>query len=299
MVGRLLVIGGTGQIGQAIVKLALSENIETLSFGSLQANILDKVVLFQLLAAHKPAFVLNAAGFTGIDEAEKISDKCFAINMQGAANLAEACKRHNVPLIHLSSDYIFDGQKESPYNESDQANPLNEYGRSKWEGEEAIRAILPSHIILRTGWAYGATGRNFVKTLIRLAKENRRLKVGDEQKGCPTSTAEIARCVVAMIKQISCVMDTQHNLWGTYHFCGAEATTWHKFASVVLTEASKFDDIRLDSLDSLDSEEVEMLARRPLNTVLECRKIFYHFGIKQRPWRTELIKVIREMYWHG
>ena len=174
--------------------------------------------------------LINCAAYTAVDKAESEPEAAFAVNRDGPANLADECKRLGMPLIHISTDYIFDGKSDHPYREEDAADPLNVYGQSKWEGEEAVRSRLAEHIIVRTSWLYGSRGRNFVKTMLRLGTEREELKVVSDQYGCPTWTFDLAGCLVRIVERA--LFGSEKVPWGIYHFCGEGITTWYHFASL-------------------------------------------------------------------
>src|SRR5207237_6952913 len=182
----------------------------------------------------RPDIVINAAAYTAVDRAEREAEAAFAVNATGPALLAAACKAAAIPLIHISTDYVFDGSKEGPYREDDPVNPLGAYGRSKAAGDRAVRAALAEHVILRTAWVYSAHGHNFVRTMLRLASERPVLRVVADQIGSPTSAADIAAAIGTIVQQIA----GGKAGWGTYHFAGAGAVTWHGFAAAILELAS-------------------------------------------------------------
>jgi dTDP-4-dehydrorhamnose reductase len=193
-------------------------------------------------------------------------------------------------LIHLSTDYVFDGRKVGPYREEDAVNPLGVYGRSKEAGERAVRAALGQHVILRTAWVYGAFGANFVKTMLRLAVERPALRVVADQRGCPTAAADIAAALIVIAGHI----ERGEVKWGTYHFAGDEAVSWHGFAEAIVDLAAP----RLATppqIEPITTAQYPTPARRPMNSVLDCSKISETFGISSSPWRRSLATVIQEL----
>jgi len=246
--------------------------------------------LFKNLA---PALVINCAAYTAVDRAESAPDLAQAVNQGGAGHLADACRDLGIPLLHLSTDYVFDGQSRLPYREDDPVNPLNVYGLTKWQGEEAIRSRLAAHLIVRTSWLYGVHGQNFVKTILRLAPEKEELRVVADQCGCPTWTGDLAEALIVMARRIRDGRDAIN--WGTYHFCGAGWTTWHGFAQAIVQEAQRRD-VRVLPITTPDYPTP---ARRPGWSVLDCQKIGVFFNITPRPWREGLADMLRELFTRG
>jgi dTDP-4-dehydrorhamnose reductase len=240
----------------------------------------------------KPDVVINCAAYTAVDKAESEPAVTFAVNRDGSSNLAKTCRRLDIPLVHLSTDYVFDGRGQRPYREDDPANPLSVYGRSKWEGEEAIRARLPKHIIVRTSWLYGIHGKNFAKTILRLAKEQKELRVVSDQYGCPTWTGDLADALVAMAGQIH--ENPIPIPWGTYHFCGNGFTTWYDFAKAILKQGRLFENLRAVPVVPITTANYPTPAQRPKWSVLDCSKIKRAFNVQQRPWEEGLEAMLEE-----
>ncbi|NIM97942.1 MAG: dTDP-4-dehydrorhamnose reductase [candidate division Zixibacteria bacterium] len=197
-----------------------------------ELDITESKQVLTCLNGTRPDIVINCAAYTAVDKAESEPDIAFAVNRDGSANLAEPCGFLDIPLIYLSTDHVFDGHAQRGYREDDPANPPNVYGQSKWAGEEAIRTQLAEHIIVRTSWLYGVHGNNFVKTMLRLSREQEELRVVVDQHGCPTWTGDLAEALVLMIGRI-CANQTVIR-YGTYHFCGGGFTTWYDFAQEIL-----------------------------------------------------------------
>jgi dTDP-4-dehydrorhamnose reductase len=245
------------------------------------------------MARQKPDLVINLAAYTAVDHAESEPETAWRVNCAGAAHIAAECGDHGTPLMHLSTDYVFDGFKPGPYREEDKVNPLGVYGRSKEAGERAVRAALSRHIIFRTAWVYGAHGANFVKTILRLAAERPVLRVVSDQRGCPTAAADIATALIAIAQRI----DQGGTDWGTFHFTGAGNLSWHEFAEAIIKLADGFGawphGFR-PRVESITSGQYPTPARRPMNSVLDCRKI-EAIGILPPPWRPSLAAVVREL----
>jgi dTDP-4-dehydrorhamnose reductase len=252
------------------------------------------LLLFKNLA---PALVINCAAYTAVDRAESEPDRARAVNQEGAGHLAEACRELGIPLLHLSTDYVFDGMANLPYQEDDPVNPLNVYGLTKWQGEEAIRFRLAAHLIVRTSWLYGVHGHNFVKTILKLAQEKEELRVVADQYGCSTWSGDLAEALVVMARHLR---DGSGGInWGTYHFCGAGWTTWHGFAQAIVEEAQRRDLVQYIRVVPIPTPDYPTPARRPRWSVLDCQKIGSFFHVTPRPWRQGLADMLRELLNRG
>ena len=284
---KFLVAGGSGQLGSDFSRIAISEGHEVVSLSSSDLDITDMDNVHTSIVQHTPDIVLNAAAYTAVDKAEEESQLAFRINRDGTANLAQVCNRLNIPLIQISTDYVFDGEQATPYTESDKANPTGVYGKSKYEGELAVRGFCDKHIILRVAWVFGVYGNNFVKTIQRLARERETLKVVADQQGCPTSTRAISMALLQIVANLD-------KNWGTYHYVCQPATNWHVFAEAVVEETFRYEPLTVKNILPITTEEYPTPAKRPKNSVLDCTKIKQVFGIEQVDWRKELKDVVRE-----
>ena len=231
---KLLVPGAGGQVGRELCRIAWPPGCEIAACEHARLDITDRAAVFAAVRRERPDIVVNAAAYTAVDRAESEGAAAWAVNQAGPANLAAACREAAVPLVHLSTDYVFDGTKSGPYREDDAVAPLGVYGASKEAGERAVRAALPQHIILRAAWVYSAHGHNFVRTMLRLAGERPVLRVVADQEGSPTSAADIAAAIAAIVAQLA----AGNRRWGTYHFAGGGATTWHGFAEAIVELAA-------------------------------------------------------------
>lgn len=311
---KVLLLGAAGQLGAEIVALAANQRsvhpqsivlprhdfplihsapsfvpLDLVALTKADLDITNIDAVRQAFEHYQPQFVVNASAYTAVDKAQTEHTLAFAVNRDGPANLAHYCAINNAPLLHISTDYVFDGQKDSPYRENDAAHPLGVYGQSKWEGEQIVRERLLSHIILRVSWVFGANGNNFVKTILRLAAARDELRVVADQHGCPTGAADIAR---AILQIISLYQSRRELPWGTYHFCGAPATTWFDFACEIIGLARVLVPVRVQQLLPITTQEYPTATPRPANSVLDCTKIAEKFGISQVPWQLELAKVV-------
>lgn len=290
---KVLITGADGQIGYFLDLAAAADPFfDVVALSDKQLDISDQAAVQHQLDLHLPDYVINTTGFNTVDRVEAEQDRCYALNTEAVENLGLACGQLAVPLFHLSSDYVFDGHYQSGYTEEDEASPLGIYGDSKWRGEELLRAALPQHIILRVSWVFSTYGDNFMQRALQQAREQDKISAVDDRRGCPTSAADIARVILAMLKQI-------HNgaeNWGTYHYCGAEVTSRYGFTEAVLAAAGQYEKLKAEQLLPISSSQQDQDAERPESSVLVCSKLLNAFGIRQIPWRHELINMIRLYY---
>ena len=287
---KILVFGASGQIGREVCRAAWPPRYAILPLDRKAVDITKSAAVSAMLARETPDLVINLAAYTAVDRAESDPEVAWAANCAGAAHIAGACDESATPLVHLSTDYVFDGRKTGPYREEDAVGPLGVYGRSKEAGERAVRAAVARHMILRTAWVFGAYGANFVKTMLRLAAERPVLRVVADQRGCPTAAADIAAALMVIAAHI----ERGEAKWGTYHFVGAGAASWHSFAQAIFDQAAP-QLAACPQVEPITTEQYPTPARRPMNSVLDCRKIEEVFGISSPPWRTALASVIREL----
>lgn len=284
----IIITGAGGQVGRELIRQATLRDRNFQAFDREQLDITRRDGLADRLAAIGATAIINAAAYTAVDQAEQEPKTAHRINAEGAESLALASASLDIPILHISTDYVFDGTASAPYGEDDQVNPMGIYARSKEAGEQLIRNAHVKHLILRTAWVFGAHGVNFVKTMRRLAADGRReLRVVNDQYGGPTPARAIADAILDMIDQVRRTPETVP--WGTYHFCGAPAVNWHQFATAVLTDQA---DMRIKAIPS---SEYPLPAPRPTNSVLDCSRICDHFGIQQPDWRIYLDEILAEL----
>jgi len=289
---KVLLTGASGQLGREISKRGPARGLQIVAFDRQALDITDHRAVEQAVSDASVDVVINAAAYTAVDRAEAEPDLAFAVNRDGPAHLASACARASVPLLHVSTDYVFDGSKKGPYLETDQVSPLGVYGRSKAAGEEEIRNRLPEHVIVRTSWLYSIHGHNFVKTMLRLGAERRVLKVVADQYGCPTSAADLAGALLTIGQTI---VHREAPPYGTYHYCGKGSTTWHGFAREIFTLARAHIPLKVERLEPISTADYPTPAKRPPNSVLDCSILEKEFGIKRRPWPQSLADMIEEL----
>jgi dTDP-4-dehydrorhamnose reductase len=289
---KVLIFGANGQLGGELKENAHAFGFEATGLDIETLDITDRARVERTVSDNRPAMVINAAAYTAVDQAESDAARAFAVNRDGAAHLAVACARAKIPLIHVSTDFVFDGQKGRPYVETDAVDPLSVYGLSKSEGEAGIRSILEEHIIVRTAWLYSRWGKNFVKTMLQLGREREILRVVDDQWGCPTHALDLARAILAIAVRIR----DKHVSWGTYHYCGGGETSWHGFAIKIFELARHREAFRVKEVQPIKASEYPSPARRPTYSVLDCSLIKRVFGITSPPWTESLARMMDGLY---
>jgi len=283
---RILLTGCKGQVGSALAQV-LAPLGELSAFDRQGLDLLDAASIGSTIARARPEVIINAAAYTAVDRAESESELAFAVNSRAVGELAREARAIDALLIHFSTDYVFDGEKPAPYVESDAPNPLNAYGRSKLAGERAVAASGCRHLILRTSWVYGPTGRNFLHAILAAAQAKPELRVVDDQHGAPTSGAAIA----AAVAQILSRGDLREQAAGVYHVSAAGATTWHGFATAILKARGL-----QTPVVAIRSDEYPAAARRPRNSLLDNSKIAAAFGVALPDWRQSLAAVLAAIH---
>jgi dTDP-4-dehydrorhamnose reductase len=278
---RILLTGRGGQIGSALER-ALAPLGELRACGRGEFDLSDLHSIASKVRGEKPDVIVNAAAYTAVDRAEREPELALHVNFHAVSELAQAACSLGALLVHFSTDYVFDGEKASPYVESDAPNPINVYGRSKLEGERAVQASGCRHLILRTGWVYAARGNNFVRTVLRLARERNELRVVGDQTGSPTAAHEIAVATMALLKQPPAD--------GIYHVSAAGETSWYEFACAILSFAGSGAEVQ-----RITTQEYPTAARRPRYSVLSNEKIRDAAGIALPHWRVSLEEVCRAL----
>lgn len=274
----VLVTGGNGQLGQALQALAPKheKNLKFYFAGSQEADITDVEGLKAIFGKVKPDFCINAAAYTAVDKAESEPEKAHGINVDGAKNLAGVCRENGTTLLHISTDFVFDGQKSSPYTEKDATDPQGVYGLTKLQGELEVQNALPEHFIVRTSWLYSEYGNNFMKTMIRLAGERDSISVVDDQKGTPTNANDLAGALVRMM--LSGIKE-----YGIYHYSNEGEATWHDFAKKIF----EVNNITID-LRPIPTSAYPTPAKRPEYSVMDKSKIKKAFGLEIPDWKQSL-----------
>ncbi len=281
---RVLLTGGSGQVGNALQR-ATPSAIEIVAPSSRELDVRQSASVEAAFAAIRPDVVINAAAYTSVDGAEREPELARQVNAEGPAHVARACRISGAYLVHLSTDYVFDGTKTTPYLESDATNPLGVYGRTKLQGESTAVSIWPHTLVLRASWIFSETGTNFVKTILRLAGSTDELRVVDDQWGTPCSARSIAAAILNAIAQ----RENGSGLEGTYHFAAAPPTNWCEFARQVVAFAGSIGLLKeRTSIKAITTQEFGALAPRPANSVLNSERLCRELGTVVRDWRTEL-----------
>ncbi len=287
----ILVTGGTGQLASA---LAAAVGAPVIRVGRPEFDFDQPQTIAAALHRAAPWLVVNAAAYTAVDAAETDVEAAYRANRDGPEILARLCAAAGMPLIHMSTDYVFDGAKSAPYVETDPVAPQGVYGASKLAGERAVLARCPHAIVLRTSWVYAAMGRNFVLTMLNLAKTRDHLRVVADQCGCPTAARDLAAAIVAIALRIR-AEGWQQRFGGVFHAAGSGWTTWHGLACAVFEEAARHGS-RLPQVDPITTAEYPTKARRPADSRLDCHKLAAVFDVRLPPWRPSLARTIDALF---
>lgn len=285
---RVLVTGARGQLGSELVRLALERGWPTVPLARENLDIGDAEAVRQAIRKARPTAVINAAAFTRVDDAESHPEAAERVNRDGARNLALACGEERIPIVHFSTDYVFDGRVSHPYTPDHPPGPLGAYGRSKWQGELAVREATERHLIIRTAWVFGVHGHNFVKSILRLARERDELRVVDDQRGSPTAADDLAEAALIALEHVR----AHGSGWGTYHFVNAGSTTWYGFAERILARASVRAALRARKVVPITTEELGLPAPRPRWSVLDTSFYVETFGHAPCSWEEALEDVL-------
>ena len=289
----ILVIGSKGQVGTELGILMKGQGRDAILVDLPEIDITRPDSVSRFIGKPEIDIVINAAAYTAVDKAESEPELAFAVNAEGPGLIADACQKRNIPLIHISTDYVFDGTKNTPWTEDDPVSPIGIYGQSKAKGDVLVAGRLEKHIIVRTSWVCSAHGANFVKTMLRLGCERETIRVVDDQTGCPTFASDIAEAIGTILERC----DTGQSMpWGTYHYCGKDAVTWYGFAQEIFRQAGQYWQLKLQSLLPIPTSEYPTATERPMYSVLDCTKISRNFGIPLKPWQASLEKTITDLH---
>jgi len=275
---KILLTGGTGQVGYELQTTLKS--LGTVWVPSRQEFALsDPESLREKIQAYQPDLIVNTAAYTAVDQAESEPELAHIINAEAPRVMAEEAHKFGIPLIHYSTDYVFDGMKTGPYTEEDEPNPLNVYGETKLEGERAIQQAHDQYLILRTSWVYSPTrGKNFYRTMLRLFQEKEEIRVVDDQTGAPTSAQFLAEKTAEILSQLK-AKEQGEDRWGLYHLTESEVMSWYGFAQKIAQDAVAMNlNLKIKKIWPIPSSEFEMAAKRPCNSQIDCSKIL-RFGL--------------------
>lgn len=292
MVGPILVAGKNGQLARCLRELAAMRGLPLVAIGRPELDLENREGIDKLIASIAPSAIINAAAYTAVDQAESEMAKAFSVNRDGAAALANVAWQMNIPLIHHSTDYVFDGSKPDAYDENDIPAPLNAYGASKLAGEAAVLAAHPLATVIRCSWLYSPYGSNFVRTMLRLCETQQKVRVVRDQHGNPTSAFDLAEAVLRIAERSA--MDDRRATAGIFHIAGQGETNWHDFAQAIFCERSRRG-ARIPALEAITTEEFPTAARRPRNSRLDSSKAERVFGIRLAPWRHALKTCLEQL----
>jgi dTDP-4-dehydrorhamnose reductase len=284
----ILLTGGTGQIGRSVLRHAAQRGLDILAPARSVLDLTNEKSIADIVAGNRWSAVINCAAFTAVDRAETEVALAEQVNAVAPAILARETAKRDIPIIHVSTDYVFDGTKNGPYVEDDSVNPLGVYGRTKEKGESAVRAFNPRHVIIRTAWVVSAGGGNFVNTMIRLAAERAEINVVDDQIGCPSNASDIAQTLLAMAEQAQ----AQH---GTWHFVNSGEASWFDLAARIFAEMKRR---RLPTpvLNAIPTSQYPTPAKRPSNSRLSTAAIQRDFAIRPRHWHEAIESILAERF---
>jgi len=271
---KVLVVGALGMLGHDLLKV-FAKGYEVIGVDKEEVDITRQGATLKIIKEISPKVIINAAGYTDVDGCEKKMRKAFAVNGEGARNVAKGCREIGAKLVYVSTDYIFDGEKKTPYRESDTPNPLNIYGESKLMGERYVEDLMEDYLIVRTQWLYGHHGRNFVETILALAQERDTIEVVHDQKGSPTYTADLSKAIAALVRK---------NLKGTFHVSNKGSCSWYDFA----LEIKRLARVRGVKIVPVSSTDLNRPAKRPLYSVFSCQRLEQEASTEMRSWQKAL-----------
>lgn len=291
---KILVAGAQGQLARALVERAQARGgCEVVALGRPQLDLLDKATIARAIETVRPDLVVNAAAYTAVDKAETDGEAAFALNCDGAGALAAATNAGGCPILHVSTDYVFDGTKPTPYVETDGTNPAGVYGRSKLAGEAAVAAANPRHLIVRTAWLYAPYGQNFLRTILRLARERPQLRVIADQHGNPTYAPHLADAILAIAGRLR-EGKAGADVWGIYHAAASGETTRAGFAAAIVAAGARLGVPQIPVIP-ITTAEYPLPAKRPANSRLDCAKLGRTFGVYLPPWQQGVAECIERL----
>jgi dTDP-4-dehydrorhamnose reductase len=279
---KILVSGREGQLARSLLEAAVRPDIQVVSIGRPEIDVADERSVVAAFARELPDIAVNAAAYTAVDKAESEPAAAHAVNALGAEHVAKASAAHSIPIIHISTDYVFDGKKNGPYLESDPTGPINVYGLSKLEGEQRVAKACERHLILRTAWLYSPWGTNFPKTMLRLAATRPIISVVEDQLGSPTHVPDLASTIIELATRV--VDEHGFGGWGTYHAVARGETSWFGFAREIFRHAAELG-LPVADIAGIPTSAYPTPARRPANSCLNCDKLRRSFGLELPDWR--------------
>jgi dTDP-4-dehydrorhamnose reductase len=287
---KILVLGCKGQLGRCLNDQLTNTDHDVIYTSREQIDIADFEVTKNQILKASPDLIINATAYTAVDKAEEDQKTANLINHLAVENIADICNQLECWLIHVSTDYVFDGNSKFPYKEDDQTNPQGAYGETKLNGELAIQSSGCKYIIIRTAWVFSEYGNNFLKTMLRLGAERNELSIVGDQIGCPTYAQDIARSIVEIVPQLNSRKDN-----GIYHYCGDQPCTWYDFANAIFDQAMT-NNLKIPSIvNSIETSAYPTPAKRPAFSVLDCSKIENDFGVYASNWHDGIGQVISKL----
>lgn len=284
----IIITGADGQVGRALLAEAHDRGLKTVGLSRADLDLTETESIALKMDRHKPAAIINAAAYTKVDQAEEEEAKATLINGQAPGVMAAYCRKKTIPLVHYSTDYVFNGEGgDRPWVESDEPAPINAYGRSKLKGEDQIQKYGEQYLIFRTSWVYDAIGKNFVRTMLRLGREHQTLKVVDDQWGAPSYAPHIAAATLDALQNAQQALTFPS---GIYHLCGGGETNWQQFAKTIfsLAYANKMDGLKVQEVMGIPASEYPTPAQRPQNSRLDCNKAKQVLGVEMPHWEKGL-----------
>lgn len=286
---RIVVTGKYGQLTQSLQRLGRCDT-QVIAVGRPELNLENPSSVRAVIEDARPDVIVSAAAYTAVDQAEENPELALAINVEGAAAVAKTALGLGVPIVHISTDYVFSGEKTLPYVETDVCDPISIYGSSKFQGEQLVAKITDNHVILRTSWIYSPFGSNFVKTMVRLAETNDVVRVVDDQYGCPSSANDIANAIVSIAAKLSA--EKNSDLRGIFHLSGNNSATWADFAEVIFDCTRKLG-VKSASVDRITTKDYPTLAKRPANSRLSNEKLHSVYGVYMPDWQKSIMIAVR------
>jgi dTDP-4-dehydrorhamnose reductase len=280
---KILVTGSNGQLGQCFKQQLHNATDISCCFATREdLDITNNDIVHRFFSENNFDYCVNTAAYTNVEKAEGEQEEAFLINAEGAYNVAKACKEHNVVLLHISTDYVFDGTKKKPYIETDDTQPINVYGASKLKGEQYIGDTWNKHFIIRTSWLYSQYGHNFLNSMLEFAKQKKALTITTQQRGTPTNANDLAQVLLTIIK-------TGNAHYGIYHFSNLGEGTWYDFAKAIFKATGE-----IDTVSIAKTEHYATFAKRPAHSVMNCTKLKINLGIHFRNWEDSLKELIQK-----
>tara|TARA_B110000879_G_scaffold211601_1_gene304841 strand:- start:471 stop:1355 length:885 start_codon:yes stop_codon:yes gene_type:complete len=288
---KILVLGSEGQLGRCLRDQFAVTDYEVIFTSRKEADLSNTTLLRAKILLAKPDVVINAAAFTAVDNAENEANTSDLINHLAVASIADACNELGSWIIHISTDYVFDGTAKSPYKEDEKTNPNSVYGKSKLRGEISIKASGSKYLIIRTAWVFSEYGNNFLKTMLQIGRDRNELNIVNDQIGCPTYAQDIAKVIISMLP--STALNKTNS--GIFHFCGDHSCTWYEFAKFIFLEAKALGLKTPEKVNPIKTMDYPTLAVRPSYSVLECSKIKNTFNVSRSNWRIEIKNIIKRV----